>query len=518
MSGDESERIIERIRQLGRYTRVEEIAAGGMGRVFKAWDEQTSRAVAIKVLSQDARKSKQAIVRFREEVCAAASIRDTHIVTLYDSGELGDTLYYVMEYVDGTPFDQFLETTKLSLKKKVALVASLAKGVAAMHAAGVLHRDLKPGNVLVTRAGEPIIIDLGVAKRLTAQDRLVETKPGTSLGTPLYMPPEQVSYDPEKIGPASDVYSLAVILYHAITGCYPYPAANSALGLGEEPDTTIEGGFVPSLFRDIEETPPISPRHFVPDLPAEVERVILKALSKDPGERHADAGAFVRALEAWIETASALASTTGARRPRPPSLSSEPAARPIPWPAWAVAFLGVATLAAALVVFLNAPRDDKGEPPRPDARALRKDAFAVLDRYVEDPPEIDAEEARKAVGLLEQAAEIKPDKYACCNLAVAHIVLGEFPEARAVLDRAGPGDFMIDPARAWLEREEGRPERAREILGGDPNPTWLAWFVWGLLAEDADEKDEAARCYEKARDKAPWLLPLISRHLAECKK
>lgn len=509
MSGDESERIVERIRQLGRYTRIEEIAAGGMGRVFKAWDEQTSRAVAIKVLSQDARKSRQAIVRFREEVCAAGSIRDTHIVTLYDSGELGDTLYYVMEYVDGTPFDQFLETAKLSLKKKVALVASLAKGVAAMHAAGVLHRDLKPGNVLVTRAGEPIIIDLGVAKRLTAQDRLVETKPGTSLGTPLYMPPEQVSYDPEKIGPASDVYSLAVILYHALTGCYPYPAANSALGLGEEPDTTVEGGFVPSLFRDIEETPPISPRHFVPDLPAEVERILLKALSKDPGERHANAGELVRALEAWIETTGALASTTGARRPRLPSRQSEPAARRIPWPAWAVAFLGVAALAAALVVFLNAPRDPK---------AMRSDAFALLDRYVEDPPQVDKEEARKAIDLLEEAASIHRDEYTDCDVAVACIVLDELDRAGVVVARAGTDNRRLFPVQAWIALLRGEDAEALAFLDKKQPNWWLRFFVLGLLQQRRGEQSLAAESFQKALDTARYLRPLISRHLAECEE
>jgi tRNA A-37 threonylcarbamoyl transferase component Bud32 len=260
-----------------RYTRRHRIATGGMGEVWLAHDEVLHRDVAVKYLKREYADDEGARTRFLQEARNAAGLQHPGIATVFDFGEseLEDDLpFLVMEYVDGRPLSELLaEGRQLDPEIARELVEQAATALAEAHAAGLVHRDVKPGNLMITTDGTVKITDFGIAR---AADGLSLTETGQIVGTPSYLSPEQA--EGQSATPASDVYALGVVLFECLTGRRPYTADSPvaiALAHVREP--------VPELPADV---------------PSGLAAVTTRALAKHPEDRYPDAGAFAAALSA----------------------------------------------------------------------------------------------------------------------------------------------------------------------------------------------------------------------------
>jgi class 3 adenylate cyclase len=262
----------------GRYRIVRPLGAGGMGSVYLAHDTQLDRPVALKVPHFDPPPSPQSLERFYREARAAATLNHPNICQVYDVGDVGGVPYLTMAYVEGQTLAELASTPPgLSPRQAAALVRALALALHEAHAKGVIHRDLKPSNILIDRRGEPVITDFGLARRLhLGEERL--TQQGVLMGTPAYMSPEQVSGDPQGIGPPSDVYSLGVILYELLAGRLPFLGGTEAL-----------------VARALKDPPP--PSHHRPDLDPRFEAVCLRAVAREVAGRFASMAEFAQALD-----------------------------------------------------------------------------------------------------------------------------------------------------------------------------------------------------------------------------
>jgi serine/threonine protein kinase len=208
--------------RLGRYEILRRLGQGGMGTVYLAQDTQQDREVALKVPRLDRGPSAQVRERFLREAKAAATLDHPNICSVYDAGEIDGVLFATMAFIDGRPLTELIRAGKRLPERAVAvLVRKLARALAAAHEKGVVHRDLKPANVLLTLQNEPVITDFGLALRL-GQEEARLTGEGAVLGTPAYMPPEQVNGETAAMGPACDIYSLGVLLYELLTGRLPF--------------------------------------------------------------------------------------------------------------------------------------------------------------------------------------------------------------------------------------------------------------------------------------------------------
>jgi hypothetical protein len=269
---------------LGKYVLTTPLGKGSMGVVYKAWDRGLRRWVAIKLLL--ATTDPQLVLRFRREAETSAAIQHPNIVPIYDVGDSQGRPYLVMKYVEGST----LVGMSLSLEQATQVVLQAARGVAYAHEHNVVHRDLKPGNIMLDGAGHVYVMDFGLAKDLYGAAGL--TAPGTVMGTPTYMSPEQAAGKSQQVNCSSDVYALGAILYELVAGRPPFKGAKAL-------DT----------IRMVLETPVTPPSEVRPGVSPGVEAVILKALEKDRAKRYPFAADFARALEAAVQAPAAKRST-----------------------------------------------------------------------------------------------------------------------------------------------------------------------------------------------------------------
>jgi formylglycine-generating enzyme required for sulfatase activity/tRNA A-37 threonylcarbamoyl transferase component Bud32 len=259
---------------IGQYELIDQIGQGGMATVYKAHQSSLDRYVAIKVLKSDLAKTKGFAARFEREARTIARLRHRNILTIFDYGHEENLLYLVMEYVGGGTLKERLGWPQ-DMNYAVNIVSQVGNALSHAHKLGMIHRDVKPANILLAEEDWPLLSDFGLAKMV--QDSLQLTLSGASVGTPQYMSPEQAQSFP--VDQRSDVYSLGVVLYEAVTGQPPF-------GL-DSPMAVI--------LRHISDPVP-PPHNFRSDLPKEIERVILKALAKDPGHRYQRMEDFVTDL------------------------------------------------------------------------------------------------------------------------------------------------------------------------------------------------------------------------------
>lgn len=252
------------LRQIGRYVINEEQGRGGMGIVYRGWDPKLERPVAIKVLRATRSELPSSLERFQRESRAIAQLQHPGIVNVYATGIEDGTSWFVMELVDGASLEELLDEG-LDDREVLKLLFEVAKALDYAHAHGVVHRDLKPGNVMVTGDGHARIVDFGVA-HLDQETRLTRT--GEILGTVLFMAPEQIQARPGSTGPAADMWSLGAMLYTALCGRPPFQG-------------TSEIGVMASILRQ-EPEPPHSLR---PDLPQGLDWLIRWCLQRDPDKR-----------------------------------------------------------------------------------------------------------------------------------------------------------------------------------------------------------------------------------------
>jgi serine/threonine protein kinase/WD40 repeat protein/tetratricopeptide (TPR) repeat protein len=268
------------------------LGRGGMGVVYRARHLALKRVVALKMLLAGTHAGQQMRDRFWTEAEAVARLQHPHIVQIYELGEHDGLPYFSLEYVDGPSLQARLRENPLPPLETARLLEVLCQAVEAAHQAGVIHRDLKPGNILLTRDGAPKVADFGLAKAIDADNG--QTQSGQVLGTPSYMAPEQASGQLSAIGPATDVYALGAILYEMLTGRAPFRGANIA-------DTL-------DLVRTRE---PISPAELQPRVPADLNTICLKCLQKEPGKRYASACELGEDLQRYLDGRPILARRVG---------------------------------------------------------------------------------------------------------------------------------------------------------------------------------------------------------------
>jgi eukaryotic-like serine/threonine-protein kinase len=275
-----------------RYELEELVGTGGMSSVFRAHDRQLERRVAIKILHEHYAEDPEYLERFRREARAVARLSHPNIVTVIDRGDDGGRQYIVFEHVDGENLKELvLRSGRLSVRRALELALSVADGLAFAHDHGLVHRDVKPQNVLLSSEGEVKVTDFGIARSLHMEHGVTQT--GTVLGTGEYLAPEQASGKP--VSPATDVYSLGVVLWELLAGDVPFVGEN----------------FVAVALRHVNEPPPPL-RERRPDVSPRLDAAVQRALAKDPARRFPSMTAFAKELRAC------LAEAEGEAAPPPP--------------------------------------------------------------------------------------------------------------------------------------------------------------------------------------------------------
>jgi eukaryotic-like serine/threonine-protein kinase len=259
------------VRYVGDYELLAEIARGGMGVVFKARQVRLKRVVALKMILAGRMASEQEVRRFHTEAEAAANLEHPHIVPIFEVGEQKGLHYFSMGYVDGQSLAVRLADGPLSAREAAMILRPVAEAVHYAHQKGVIHRDLKPGNILLDKQGQPRVTDFGLAKRVSA-DASELTGTGQILGTASYMPPEQALGRPGLVRESADIYALGAVLYAMLIGRPPFQADN--------PVETL---------RQVMERDPVSPRQLNPAIPVDLETICLKCLEKVASRRYATA-------------------------------------------------------------------------------------------------------------------------------------------------------------------------------------------------------------------------------------
>jgi hypothetical protein len=339
--------------QIGRYHILDTIGAGGIGRVYRANDPALQRVVAVKVPRFDGAPGAQAqVARFLREARAAARVRHAQICPIHDVGVDQGRPYVVMAFVEGSSLAERLKEQGRyeDCRQAVLLIRQVAEALETVHAHGIVHRDLKPGNILLDRAGQPLLTDFGLA--CLADDGEHLTAEGAVVGTPAYMAPEQVDPTWGAVGPLSDVYSLGLVLYQLLTGRLPYQ------------------GTVPSILHQIATVAPPSPACFRPGLPPCLVALVEKAMARRPADRYPSARAFAETLTRWLDgTGSVLPAPAdaGASTAPPAGNASVRTKRGWSWLPWVAV---AATLTAlGLAAGVNLRSRPSGEQP-PEVVAL----------------------------------------------------------------------------------------------------------------------------------------------------
>jgi beta-lactam-binding protein with PASTA domain/predicted Ser/Thr protein kinase len=365
-----------------RYEVQGRIGVGGMAEVWRGHDRVLNRTVAIKTLLPQFARDAGFVDRFRREAQAAARLNHPGIVSVYDSGTDGDTPYIVMQFIEGRTLADYLASGKTIPPMKAAQVAKeIAEALAAAHAEGVIHRDIKPANIMVTRDGKVLVMDFGIARLISGP----ETAPQTSavLGTASYLSPEQAQG--QSVDARTDIYALGVVLYEMLTGRPPFT--------GDSP--------MAIAYKQVNATPE-APSSVNPDVPPELDAVVMRALSKNPANRYQTGQEFADDLERARTGGQVMATpllpaggeaTQVISRPQPTSVlppqRDEPGGSRKAWIGALLAILIMALLAAGGYLIVTMLTGDGGgelvavpnvvDMPEAEARQTLEDAGLVVD-------------------------------------------------------------------------------------------------------------------------------------------
>jgi hypothetical protein len=458
-SGTGDDEII-RVRYFGDYELLERIASGGFGVVYKARQVSLNRLVALKMISDGRLATPELVQRFRLEAEAAASLEHEGIVPVYEVGAHDGQHYFSMKLIEGGSLTGHVERFVKDRRAAAVLMAQVARAVHHAHQRGVLHRDLKPGNILLDAKGQPHVTDFGLAKLLQAGPRVgaegrPETISGAILGTPGYMAPEQAR-GLKGITTAADVYGLGAVLYELLTGRAPFRA-----------DTPLDA-LLQLLGRD-----PPRPRSLDPRVDRDLETVCLKCLEKEPGRRYGTAEAVAEELERWLAGRPILARPAGRaerlwrwcrRNPAVAGLSAGVALSLVTGTVISTAFAMRASDQAELtrrreaetaVALTRAQEALADGLLRPQGIAYREHMNLFEWQALVDLASLPAEQARVRPLFVEQALanERKAGQLGRRLNVALHAAVGTNPETRR---------HVLDVARAAAE-DEGRPLDVRVV-------------------------------------------------------
>src|SRR5213083_2720929 len=276
----------------GDYELQEEIGRGGQGVVYRARQKSLNRTVALKIIVLGHWATARHLKRFRLEAEAAASLNHPSIVPIHEVGERDGCCYFSMNFVEGGQLDQVVRDTPMSIRQAAELIAKVARTVHYAHEHGILHRDIKPGNILLDQKGEPHLTDFGLARLIETESTVTRTM--EVLGTPSYMAPEQAVGNNDAVSSVTDVYGLGAVFYQLLTGQPPFA-----------------GGTTYETIKLLLDTEPRQPRVLNPKIDRDLSTICLKCLEKDPQRRYSSALALAEDLEQWLKHEPILARHTG---------------------------------------------------------------------------------------------------------------------------------------------------------------------------------------------------------------
>jgi len=446
-----------------RYELGEAIGHGGMADVYLAHDRLLDRRVAVKVLAPQFAADATNVERFRREAQAAAGLSHPHIVAVYDWGEEDDTSFIVMEYVAGQTLREILQTYgRLGSMDAARIAAEIADALAFAHAHGVVHRDVKPGNVLITPQGQVKVTDFGIARADTSEPL---TKTGAVLGTATYFSPEQAQGF--ALDGRSDVYALGVVLYEMVTGVAPFTASSP----------------VSVAYKHVRETP-APPSSLVPDLPGAMDRIVLTAMAKDVDARYASAQDLRADLLRFergrplVGVPTAVTAATAAMGPSPvrvpaPAVVAPTTATAAPrardkggrWGPAVVIGIALAVLVGLIVVLLaNSDFGDTGTAkPTLDVPAVAGVPYAQ------------AQASLTALGFTVARSDVNEPEQ------VPDLVLGQDPESGRKIPKGGLITLKVSSATIPMPNVVGQPRaQATQTLAASN-------LTGNFVEEDSDQ-------------------------------
>jgi predicted Ser/Thr protein kinase len=447
-----------------------------MGEVFKAYQPDLHRHVAIKTLLSGEQASEEFLERFQREARMAAMLSHPNIVPIYDIGAEGKLHYIVMEYVEGRSLKQLLEEKRLDPDKSLRIAYTVARALQFAHDRKVIHRDIKPANLILDRQGRVKILDFGLARSMDGKGL---TASSSMVGTPYYMSPEQAFGAPEELDHRTDVYSLGAVLHEMLTGRPPF-----------------EGGTVLAVLRKIEDEDPvpsgISPR---------VDAVVARALAKDRDRRFQSAAELAEAIKACLSDAPA---------PEVPVTASAPAPAVYSVPRRAV-WAGVGVLAAAAVVALAVALWPKAPPPAP-VEVVKHPAPAP-------PPPDPAVElrtllARKTEVTSAELKKFRDDPQLRRQIAEHYMKRGQF--SRALEDLRGYDKAIMELASARALQRFVSPALFRVSIAQPRDMKGPEAFLMAALGRHLEGKQDAARQKLKAalnNDALPAHALIVRAHI-----
>ena len=418
--------MVEAQRLIDRYRLEQRLAAGGMGTVYEATDERLNRRVAVKLLKEELVDDPRFVERFRREARAVAALSHPNIASVFDFGADDGRDFIVMELIEGRDLAELLRSGPLEPRRAAAIAAQSCDALAHAHAGGIVHRDVKPGNIIVSDNDRVKVTDFGIARAI---GETTLTAAGSVLGTAHYLAPEQASG--ESAGPAADQYAMGVVLFEMLTGQVPF-SGTSPIGIA---------------MRHVCDVIP-APSSIVREVPATLDEITARATAKDPSERYPDISGMASALRAGFPTGSLaagagaaalgpaatapLADSSGTRVMRPPS-------------GWSPRRAGRGALAALVILALL---------------VLGLVAGRLLSAPEEPSPEAGRSRDRKQNPAVAQPSPTPTPSDTATPFALPNVVGSDYDSAAQALEDVG-----LVPVRVEDPEAEGAPE---EVVGTEP--------------------------------------------------